>query len=850
MKLFKKLLSVALLIATLMTTLVFVAPMEAEAAYDNTFTFTISGTNTTPPSSSHSKVYLYTNTTGSQKTVKWSDYDFRNSKLMIFDANGRIIECGGNITSETSPITGAPQLYLYIPAGGFMVAFGSNNTDFMKIYDVVMEGAMLYNSTMSVIYEAYASYSGSTLTVKYNDPKAPSANAKKFLFIGNSTTYFNGGPIKFKAMAAAAGIEVDVTYCTRGSAYLSYFVDESYDGSSGSPGDHNKALKEAFAAKKYDYVVLQDAAKATYYSSHDAVEKLVAMAKQNGATPVLYMRYSADTTLEGVIANGEKHHYNYATLGKEFGLQVAQVTDAFIYSREKYPEINLYASDGGHHSKEGSYLMAAVWLYEFLGVDPVGNSYTAQMSTATAKKLQECAKRACEEEYVWPATQTSYTASNGTSYKNIAADKDYVPTGSKYSDYRWTDSFPDYTIRGKLTDGKSSTAGDDTNIGTYNASGHTLTIDLGGVSDIKAIKTDLFGGTWGITDPGQATITVSISNSGDSFTEVGTLSMSSETAPGGEWKKRVFSKEFSDMLNARYVRLSYSGTNYAWSSEIEVFGIQGATQEPDAPDIAPDGSITYKKPYVAQGLYADESGNNPYPDEGNCTLTDGKQPASDAEYYDAAYVAFHRDSEFYQANGYALITVDLGEYYAFDKFSASVGSDYHAVSGIYAPSKVEIFVSTDGSEWRHAGVATIEKSSTKPTVEATLIPETEIGGRYIQYFFIAPDGYNWIMVSEVSAYGEKSAVLPEDPGDPSEPNDPIDPDPEDPDVPKDPDVKKGDVNGNGDIDSMDYVLLKRAYFGTYELKELAVGDLNDNGKIDSMDYVYLRRAYFGTYVIK
>ena len=60
----------------------------------------------------------------------------------------------------------------------------------------------------------------------------------------------------------------------------------------------------------------------------------------------------------------------------------------------------------------------------------------------------------------------------------------------------------------------------------------------------------------------------------------------------------------------------------------------------------------------------------------------------------------------------------------------------------------------------------------------------------------------------------------------------------------------GDINGNDEIDSMDYVLLKRAYFGTYKLEDMAVGDINGNGEIDSMDYVYLRRAYFGTYVIQ
>ena len=59
----------------------------------------------------------------------------------------------------------------------------------------------------------------------------------------------------------------------------------------------------------------------------------------------------------------------------------------------------------------------------------------------------------------------------------------------------------------------------------------------------------------------------------------------------------------------------------------------------------------------------------------------------------------------------------------------------------------------------------------------------------------------------------------------------------------------GDINDNGEIDSMDYVLLKRAYFGTYIFKNQAVGDINGNVQIDSMDYVLLKRAYFGTYDI-
>lgn len=63
---------------------------------------------------------------------------------------------------------------------------------------------------------------------------------------------------------------------------------------------------------------------------------------------------------------------------------------------------------------------------------------------------------------------------------------------------------------------------------------------------------------------------------------------------------------------------------------------------------------------------------------------------------------------------------------------------------------------------------------------------------------------------------------------------------------------KGDINGDGEISSMDYILLKRAYFGTYKLNDAQTdsADINGDGEISSMDYILLKRAYFGTFEIK
>ncbi len=66
-----------------------------------------------------------------------------------------------------------------------------------------------------------------------------------------------------------------------------------------------------------------------------------------------------------------------------------------------------------------------------------------------------------------------------------------------------------------------------------------------------------------------------------------------------------------------------------------------------------------------------------------------------------------------------------------------------------------------------------------------------------------------------------------------------------------PDRDLGDVNGNGKIDMTDYILVKRAYFGTYSLDEEQheLADINNNRKLDMTDYILLKRMYFGTYSI-
>lgn len=59
----------------------------------------------------------------------------------------------------------------------------------------------------------------------------------------------------------------------------------------------------------------------------------------------------------------------------------------------------------------------------------------------------------------------------------------------------------------------------------------------------------------------------------------------------------------------------------------------------------------------------------------------------------------------------------------------------------------------------------------------------------------------------------------------------------------------GDINNSESVDMTDYILAKRAYFGTYTLNdgELKRGDVNESGNMDMTDYILIKRVYFGTY---
>lgn len=557
-----------------------------------------------------SGVFVYTNTGTSPKKLNSITYHFGNAKLLVFASDGRLIEAGENLIEKQYCV----QENVVCPAGGFVVAFnGNKSTQLETLRKIVLEDAMIYNSTMSVTWEATGEFDKDNMLLKItydNKAKEPAKDALRFLFVGNSTTYVNGCPIKFRALCEAAGKSVIVDYCTKGSAYLANFADETQDC--------GQRFRNLLKANKYDYVVLQDAAGTTYGKAEQACEVLIPMILANGAKPVFYMRYS-DAECNHTRVNN--HYYVYSKLAEKYNTVYAPIVVSFYRCFQTYPGIVLMADDGGHHSKEGSYLIAATWMYAFLGIDPLGNSYTADIDPETVRCLQLMAKSSIEEPFTpleEPGDILPIEGKDGKTYDPISVGKIYTRTGDYYiRTDEYTDEYTDIaedrkTLLGRMTDGKTATVpteGDAlSRIGCFKGETTTVTIDLGGVSEVKAFFTDLWGGGWGIPDPTGAKVSVAFSPDNKTFSKEYSLT-GTQTYTSGGWKGMEFRLELDKTEQARYVRFTYTldGGKFCWTSESAVWGVAGEEPGLLEGDVDGDGEVNIAdylltKNYVLTGV--------------------------------------------------------------------------------------------------------------------------------------------------------------------------------------------------------------------------------------------------------
>ena len=338
-------------------------------------------------------VTVYRNNTDDVREIFADDESFRHVKLMVFGPEGRLYEIGGELLANKDCTNGSPQVSVKIPAGGFLVSFGTKaDPAILSCYKAGMENAVLYNATMTAVLEMYGSVDNvsNSLVIYYDEPAEVPEDAEKYLFVGNSSTYFNGTPLKFKAMCEAAGIPAVVDYCTYGCAHLSQFADPSHE--------RGKAFRAALKAKQYDYVIIQEASDAAREDTENALSAMLPLIDENGAEPVLYMRY-APVSDDTMYEETKRLCTDYAELARDFGLHCIPSALAFAECRDRYPSIPLYAGDGAHHSAEASYMIACTWFYCLTGISPVGNGFDPHLDSETVRALRQCAVIVCRRGY-------------------------------------------------------------------------------------------------------------------------------------------------------------------------------------------------------------------------------------------------------------------------------------------------------------------------------------------------------------------------------------------------------------------------------------------------------------------
>ncbi|MBE6691812.1 MAG: hypothetical protein E7586_00575 [Ruminococcaceae bacterium] len=399
--------------------------------------------------------------------------------------------------------------------------------------------------------------------------------------------------------------------------------------------------------------------------------------------------------------------------------------------------------------------------------------------------------------------------------------------GASYESSEFTYSNPIYADDGvRLTDGAKGAPSGASSLYAAWQSDATVTIDLG-----EKVNADIFRGYfactsgWGVKNPTGMTAYY-LSDSGSWVKINGKLEIKrlvdEQSNIDGTWSVDRITITSATPVTTNKIKFEIPRNGgFIWVDEMEV-----ALNVGEPVDIQPEnGNLALYKPYTAEGIYT-SNGTALYPDENGDSLTDGIIADTQAGYDNYAFVGFNSLTDYYKTNGYASVTVDLGKTQSLGTFVARVSSENasNTGAGVAVISKAEFYVSSNGINWTKVGEATPALGETD--TNATLALDTAVSGRYIQYRFTS--NKSWMMISEVEAYSEVKGDIP---------------------VIPDPEVMKGDVNGNGEIDSIDYAMLKRAYFGIYNV-EANVGDINGNEEIDSIDYSMLKRVYFGIYQIQ
>ncbi len=278
--------------------------------------------------------------------------------------------------------------------------------------------------------------------------------------------------------------------------------------------------------------------------------------------------------------------------------------------------------------------------------------------------------------------------------------------------------------------------------------------------------------------------------------------------------KLLFNK--LDAGNYTYVIFVNAENHHATSGSTKTESVKALLMKADYFTVGSVGNIALDADYTISG---NGVGFSSY----TADLTDGQ--ASTALSYDNNWFAFYYNADadasaVNSPDGIGTAVIDLGNYYDVHRIRLNL-LNYDGAD-ITEPEYIRIYESIDGESFTYlADAPTQDVQSTSYWSDVS----ADGSARYIKIEFKLTKTFAF--VNEIEIYGVEAESIPE---------------------PK-PDYILGDVNGDGGVDSVDYLMVKRYCFGSYALTddEMIRADVDLSQKVDSLDYVLVKRIAFNTY---
>lgn len=256
--------------------------------------------------------------------------------------------------------------------------------------------------SMRLPHLALAALAIATVTAGGAPGVAAERNAPlQVLFVGNSYTFANDLPgLLVKLSVAGRQRRIITAMETPGGCTLEQHVREGRAG-------------KLIASKPWDYVVLQEQSMLPVVMPERMLEwgpKLDQAVRERGARTLLFQTWARagqpDMQPPLVAAYDDLARTCNAARGKDGGVTVVPVGQAWRRALTADPPPALHVDDGSHPTPAGTYLAACTFYAVIHGRSPVGlPTQLGGLDDATARSLQEAAWEAVEARAVEPAAR-------------------------------------------------------------------------------------------------------------------------------------------------------------------------------------------------------------------------------------------------------------------------------------------------------------------------------------------------------------------------------------------------------------------------------------------------------------